>query len=123
LSGLFLTCYYLTYDIVSCYPIDLSDTKLNTLVNSPVKIEIGGRGILKVNKSEGGDLFWFHNGSLLEVSQDSHYTFVDTQGSSGTELEISNATAKQGGVYEVVLKKDGCQVRSIIHVQAQGKYH
>ena len=122
MSGLFLTYYYLTYDIVSCYPIDLSDTKLNTLVKSPVKIEIGGRGILKVNKSEGGDLFWFHNGSLLEVSQDSYYTFVDTQGSSGTELEISNATAKQGGVYEVVLKKDGCQVRSIIHVQVQGKY-
>ena len=47
---------------------------------------------------------------------------MDTQGSSGTELEISNATAKQGGLYEVVLMKDRCQVRNIIDVQVQGKY-
>jgi len=87
-----------------------------------VIIELGGRVILKVNKSEGGDLFWTHNGNLIEVIQDSHYTFVDTKGSSGTELEISDARAKQGGLYEVVLIKGGCEVRNIIDVQLQGKY-
>ena len=116
------TCCYFTYDCISCYSIDLSDPQLRTLVKSPFKVELGGRGILKVDKSEEGDLFWFHNGSRIEVSHDSHYTFVDTQGSSGTELEISNATAKQGGLYEVVLMKDRCQVRNIIDVQVQGKY-
>lgn len=76
---------------------------------------------MKVNKSPGGDLFWFHNGSLIDVSQDSHYTLVDTKGSSGIELEISNARVKQGGLYEVVLKKGDCQVRTNIDVQVQGK--
>jgi len=91
-------------------------------VKSPVKIELGGRGILKVNKSEGGNLFWFHNGSQVKVSQDSHYKFVDTEGSSGTELEISNATAKQEGLYEVVLTKGDCKARNIIDVQVEGEY-
>ena len=107
---------------VSCYSIDLSDPQLRTLVKSPVKIDLGGRGILKVNKSQGGSLSWFHNGRPIEVSQDSHYTFVDTKGSSGTQLEISDARAKQAGLYEVVLMKDGCEVRNIIDVQLQGKY-
>ena len=78
---------------------------------------------MKVDKSDGGDLFWFHKGHLIEVGQDSHYRFVDTQGSSGTELEISKATARQGGLYEVVFIKDGCTVRNIIDVQVQGKYY
>jgi len=77
---------------------------------------------LKVHKSEGGDLFWFHNGSLIEVSQDSHYRFVGTEGLLGTELEISNATVKQGGLYEVVLMKGGCKVRDNFYVHLQGKY-
>ena len=77
---------------------------------------------MKVNKSEGGELDWIHNGNLIEASQDSHYTFVDTQGSSGNELEISNATAEQGGFYEVVLLKGSCQVRKMFYVQVQGKY-
>ena len=115
-------CYYFTYDCASCYPIDLSDPQLRTLVKSPVKIELGQRGILKVNKSKGGDLFWFHNGSLIDVSQDSHYRFVETEGSLGTELEISNATAKQGGLYEVVLMEGGCKVRDNFNVHLQGKY-
>ena len=87
-----------------------------------MKIELGGRGVLKVNKSQGGSLSWFHNGRLIEVSQDSHYTFVGTKSSSGNQLEISDARAKQGGLYEVVLMKGGCEVRNIIDVQVQGKY-
>ena len=104
----------------SCCPIDLSDIHLQTLVKNPVKIDLGGKGILKVNKSEGGELFWVHNGKLLVVSQDSRYTFLDD--SSGTELEISDATAEQAGLYDVVLMKGGCEVRNIIDVQVQGKY-
>ena len=77
---------------------------------------------MKVNKSQGGVLSWFHNGSLIDVSQDSHYTFVDTNVSSGTELEISDARAKQGGSYDVVLIKGGCEVRNIIDVELQGKH-
>jgi len=100
----------------------VSDVQLRTLVKSPVKIELGERGILKVNKSEGGDLFWFHKGRPIEVTQDRHYRFVDTQSSSGTELEISNATARQGGLYEVVFIKDDCKFRNIIDVVVQGKY-
>jgi len=103
-------------------PLDLSDIRLHTLVKSPVKIELGGSVILKVNKSGGGDLFWIHRGNLIEVSQDNHYSFVNTEGSSGTELEISNATAEQGGLYEVLLMKGDCQVRNIIHLLVEGKY-
>lgn len=106
---------------VWCYPFDLSDIQLHTLVKSPVKIEFGGKGVLKVNKSAGGDLFWIHKGNLIQVSLDDRYAFVDEQG-LGTELEISDATAEQGGLYEVVLMKGGCQVRNIIDVQIQGKY-
>ena len=113
---------YVTYDCISCYAIDLSDVHLHTLVKSPVEIELGGKGILKVNESAGGDLHWIHNGKLIQASQDVHYSFADTLGSSGTELEISDATAEQGGLYEVVLMKGGCQVRNIINVQVQGKY-
>ena len=77
---------------------------------------------MKVNKSEEGELFWIHNGNVIQGSQDSKYAFVDTQGSTrGTKLEISVATAMQGGLYEVVLIKGGCQVRNIIDVQVQGK--
>lgn len=104
------------------FHLEVEDIHLHTLVKSPVKIEFGGKGILKVNKSEGGELFWIHNGNLIQVSQDSQYTFVDGQGSWGTALEISDATAEQGGLYEVVLKKGGCQVRNVIDVQVQGKY-
>ena len=116
--------YLLLFNIwcVSCYPIDLTETQLNTLVKSPVKIKLGGRAILKVNKSEGGELLWIHKGNRIEVSKDNHYTFVDTEGSSGTELAISDATADQGGLYEVVLINGGCQIRNIIHVLVEGKY-
>lgn len=48
---------------------------------------------------------------------------MGTEGSSKTELEIFDATAEQGGLYEVVLKKGGCQVRNVIDVVMQGKYH
>ena len=115
------TCQYFTYDCVSCYPIDLTDTQLHTLVKSHVRINLGVRGVLKVNKSEGGDLFWIHNENLIEVNQDNHYTFVDTEGSSSTEVEIFDATAEQGGLYEVVLMEGDCEVRNIIDVQVQGE--
>ena len=47
---------------------------------------------------------------------------MDTEGSSGTGVEIFDATAEQGGLYEVVLMEGGCEVRNIIDVQVQGKY-
>jgi len=47
---------------------------------------------------------------------------VDTEGSSGTGVEIFDATAEQGGLYEVVLMEGGCEVRNIIDVQVQGEY-
>lgn len=91
-------------------------------MKSPVKVEPGGRGILKVNKSEGSTLLWFHDGFLIDVSQDKHYKFVDTEGSSGSELEISDARANHGGLYVVVAREGDCRVRKDIAVQVQGKY-
>jgi len=109
------------YYFVSWYPLDLSDTKLHPLVESPVKIEIGGRGILKVNRSEKGAIMWFHNGRIIDAGRYSHFTFLDTQRSTGTELEISNATADYEGSYEVVLMTDRCFFRNLITVKVQGK--
>ncbi|KAL9984247.1 hypothetical protein ACROYT_G006520 [Oculina patagonica] len=71
-----------------------------------------------VNKSEEGDLWWTHNGELVR-SQDRHYTFVDTQGPTGTELEISDASAEQAGFYEAVLVKGSCHVRNAFEVQVE----
>ena len=113
--------YYYKYYFVSRYPFDLSDLHLHSLVKSPVKIELGGRGILKVNRSEEGDLLWVHHGLPINVNQDSHFTFMDTQGSTVTELEISNATAKHGGVYEIYLMTEFCIVFDFILVELQGK--
>lgn len=113
--------YYYTYYFVSRYPFDLSDLHLHSLVKSPVKIELGGRGILKVNRSEEGDLVWFHYGRLINVNLDSHFTLVDTQSSTVIELEISNATAKHGGSYQVLLMTEFCIVRDFIFVELQGK--
>ena len=101
--------------------LHLSDIYLRILVKSPFHIELGGKGVLKVEKSDGGVLWWIHRGNLVR-GQDSHYTFLDTQGSTGTELEISNAGEEQGGFYEVVLKEAGCEVRNVIDVQIDGEY-
>ena len=76
---------------------------------------------MKVAKSDGGVLWWIHRGELVR-GQDSHYTFVDTQGSTGTELEISDASAEQSGLYEVVLKQAACEIRNVIDVQLEGWY-
>ena len=43
-----------------------------------------------------------------------HYTFVD---SNKTELEISDASPEQAGIYEVLLKEGGCKIRKIIEVE------
>lgn len=89
------------------------------MVKSPVDIKLGGKGVLKVEKSDSGVLWWIHKGNLVQ-SQDSHYKFLDTEGSTGTELEISNAGAEQGGFYEVVLKEASCEIRNIIDVEIEG---
>ena len=89
------------------------------MVESPFNIQLGGKGVLKVKKSDGGILWWIHQGNLVR-GQDSHYKFLDTQGSTGNELEISNAGIEQGGFYEVVLKEAGCEIRNVIDVQIVG---
>ena len=43
-----------------------------------------------------------------------HYTFVD---SNKTELEISDASPEQAGIYEVLLNEGGCKIRKIIEVE------
>lgn len=75
--------------------------------------------MLRVEKSEGGVLWWIHHGNLIR-GQDSHYKFLDTQDSTGTELVISDAGEEQGGFYEVVLKQAGCEIRNVIDVQVEG---
>ena len=98
-----------------------SDIYVRTLVESPFNIKLGGTGVLKVNTSNGGILWWIHQGKLVR-GQDIHFKFLDTQGSTGTELEISNAGIEQAGFYEVVLKEAGCEIRNVIDVQIEGKY-
>ena len=94
----------------------LADNYLRTLVKSPYHIELGGRGVLKVEKSDGGTLWWIHRGKLVR-SQDNHYKYFGPQ---GTELEISNAGVEQSGFYEVVLKEAGCEKRNVIGVHIDG---
>ena len=43
-----------------------------------------------------------------------HYIFVD---SSKNELEISDASPEQAGIYEVLLQEGGCKIRKIIEVE------
>ena len=97
----------------------LADIYLRTLVKSPYHIDLGGSGVLKVNKSDSGILWWIHRGNLLR-GQDNHYKFLNPQGLTGTELEISNAGVEQGGFYEVVLKEAACEIRNVIDVQIDG---
>ena len=43
-----------------------------------------------------------------------HYTYVD---SSKTELEISDFSPEQAGIYEVLLQEGGCKIRKTIEVR------
>ena len=60
-----------------------------------------------------GSLLWTHGGKLVR-GVDRHYTFLD---SSKTELEISDASPEQAGIYEVLLQEGGCKIRKIIEVE------
>ena len=60
-----------------------------------------------------GTLSWTHGGKLVQ-GVERHYTFVN---SSKTELEISDASPEQAGIYEVLLQAGGCKIRKIIEVE------
>ena len=60
-----------------------------------------------------GTLSWTHGGKQVQ-GVDRHYTFVD---SNKTELEISDASPEQAGIYEVLLQAGGCKIRKIIEVE------
>ena len=91
----------------------IADVYLNTLVKNPVEIIPGSRAILTVEKSVAGTLLWTHGGKQVR-GVESHYTFLDY---SRTELEISDASAEQAGIYEVVLQEGGCKIRKTIEVK------
>ena len=65
-----------------------------------------------------GSLLWTHTGKLVR-GVERHYTFVD---SNKTELEISDASPEQAGIYEVLLQEGGCKIRKIIEVAIEGLY-
>ena len=98
--------------------IFLADVDLKTLVESPVVMKLGNKAILKVEKSELGTLIWTHDGELVD-GKNPHYTFVN---SNKTELEINAANLEQAGIYEVLLKEGGCEIRLKIEVQIEGLY-
>ena len=60
-----------------------------------------------------GTLSWTHGGKLVR-GVERHYTFVN---SSKTELEISDASQEQAGIYEILLQAGGCKIRKIIEVE------
>ena len=98
--------------------IFLADVDLKTLVESPVVMKLGSKATLKVEKSELGTLIWTHDGELVD-GKNPHYTFVN---SNKTELEINAASLEQAGIYEVLLKEGGCEIRLKIEVQIEGLY-
>lgn len=82
----------------------------------------GDTALLKVEKSESGVLWWIHQGAIVR-GQDEHYSFPDTeQGSTGTTLQISKVDLQHAGVYEILLKEAGCEIRNVIHVHIFGEY-
>lgn len=89
---------------------------LDVLVESPVVIVRGGTAILKVKKSQEGDLQWRHHGKIVRGSEP-HYTFVNP---SKTELKIYNAGPEQAGIYEVFIRKRQCEIRKEIEVRILG---
>ena len=68
---------------------------------------------MKVEKSLAGTLLWKHAGKLVQ-GVESHYTFLD---SSKTELEISDFSPEQAGIYEVLLQEGGCKIYKEIEVK------
>ena len=60
-----------------------------------------------------GTLSWRHGGKLVR-GVERHYTFVN---SSKTELEISDASQDQAGIYEILLQAGGCKILKIIEVE------
>ena len=89
---------------------------LDVLVESPVVIVRGGTAILKVKKSQEGDLQWRHHGEIV-LGSEPHYTFVNP---SKTELKIYNAGPEQAGIYEVFVRKRQCEIRKEIEVRILG---
>ena len=81
-------------------------------------MKLGSKATLKVEKSELGTLIWTHDGELVD-GKNPHYTFVN---SNKTELEINAASLEQAGIYEVLLKEGGCEIRLKIEVQIEGLY-
>ena len=73
--------------------------------------------MLKVEKSDLGALFWTHGEELVN-DKDPHYTFLNAD---KTELEIVKASPEQAGIYEILLKEGGCEIRKIIEVQVYGE--
>ena len=73
--------------------------------------------MLKVEKSDLGALFWTHGEELVN-DKDPHYTFLNAD---KTELEIVKASPEQAGIYEILLKEGGCEIRKIIEVQLYGE--
>ena len=67
-------------------------------------------------------MWWIHHGAILR-GQDEHYKFPDTeQGSTGTTLQIINAGLEHAGIYEILLKEAGCEIRNVIDVYIFGEY-
>lgn len=73
--------------------------------------------VLKVEKSDLGALFWTHGEELVN-DKDPHYTFLNAD---KTELEIVKASPEQAGIYEILLKEGGCEIRKILEVQLYGE--
>ena len=74
--------------------------------------------LLEVEKSDSGVLWWIYRGNILQAGQDEHYRFLD--GSSGTTLQITNAGVQHAGIYELLLKEAGCEIRNAIDVHIYG---
>lgn len=96
--------------------IYLADVNLKALVKSPVEISSGGNASLKVEKSLEGSLLWKHNEEMLQ-GLEPHYAFSNAD---KTELEISDASADQAGMYEVILKVSTCELRKVMEVRISG---
>ena len=74
---------------------------------------------MKVEKSEAGTLYWKRQGHFVRGGLNSHYTYLN---SNKTEVEISDASKEQAGIYDILLKEGGCEMRKVIEVQVEGSY-
>lgn len=101
------------YNDIFRFKLKVLDVNLKALVKSPVEISSGGNASLKVEKSLEGSLLWKHNEEMLQ-GLEPHYAFSNAD---KTELEISDASADQAGMYEVILKVSTCELRKVIEVR------